>query len=248
MLFLSADPAVAQGDGDTLRMQIGNTSGFVGQLVSIPIYLSAEIGDEDSCGGFDISLALNRPDLMYFEVDTVIDTDTSYVCQFDTVGTLASGWDMVNARSVIGKGLELQLMGISDYMEQGDHALPPNTSGVLLKIFGRILTNIPDTLSDRIVYVDPNTCYYSNTRGELIEPSKNTSGWVAVESYERGDVNCDNGINPLDVVFIVNKVYRGWNVLCDDSLGDVDCSGMLTPLDVTYMVNYVFKYWPFYGC
>jgi hypothetical protein len=29
------------------------------------------------------------------------------------------------------------------------------------------------------------------------------------------DVNCDDGINPLDVVYIVNRVYRGWDVLCE---------------------------------
>ncbi len=260
-LCVSCNVALAQSD--TLRMEIGNTSGFVGELIAIPIYLSTEMSEADSCGGFDISLALSRPDLMFFEVDTttkdtiiegeppettIVDIDTMFICQFDTVGTLASGWDMVNVRSIIGRGLELQLMGMADFMESGNHAITPNTTGILLNIFGRIDADIPDTLTDRTVWVDPNTCYYSNTQGDLILPAKNTNGYVEVESYERGDVNCDNMINPLDVAFIINRIYRGWDVLCDDSLADIDCSGMLNPLDVTYMVNYVYKFWPFPDC
>ncbi|MCP4708927.1 MAG: hypothetical protein GY869_09905, partial [Planctomycetes bacterium] len=134
VLYSPTHISPALGDADTLRMQIGDESGFTGNLVTIPIYLSTEMSETDSCGGFDISMALNRPDLLYFEVDTTtvdtviqgeppettyVDIDTMFVCQFDTVGTLASGWDMVNARSTIGKGLELQLMGMSDFMEQG---------------------------------------------------------------------------------------------------------------------------------
>jgi len=262
-LSFSSEPAMALDDTDTLRMEIGNVSGFVGELVPIPIYLSTEMSDEDSCGGFDISLSLSRPDLVFFEVDTTtvdtviegdppettyVDIDTMYICQFDTVGTLASDWDMVNVRSTIGKGLELQLMGMADFMEQGNHAIVPNTSGVLLKIFGRILADVPDTMTDRIVNVDPNVCYYSNTRGALIEPAKNTSGSVEVESYQRGDVNCDTHVNPLDVMFLINRVYRGWQILCNDALGDINCSGGLSPLDVTFLVNYVYKYWPFPDC
>jgi hypothetical protein len=249
---------------DTLRMEIGNESGYIGQQVIIPIYLSAEMAETDSCGGFDISVSLSRPDLMYFEVDTTtvdtviegdppettyVDIDTSYVCQFDTTGTLASGWDVVRCRSTIGKGLEMELVGLADYMFQGNHAIPPNTSGVLLEIFGRIHQDVPDTLTDRIVDINAGPfCYYSDTHGELIEPSKNTDGSVEVEQGERGDVNCDGDIDPLDVSYIINRVYKGWDVLCSDVLGDIDCSGNLDPVDATYLVNRVYKSWPFPDC
>ncbi len=262
-LCLRSNDATAQ-DYDTLRMQIGTVSGYVGQLVTIPIYLSTEIAETDSCGGIDISISLSRPDLMFFEVDTVtIDTvivgdppdttyydiDTMFVCQFDTVGTLASSWDMVNCRSPLGKGLDLQLMGIADVGSQGNHAIPPNTSGILLNIFGRIKSDVPDTLSDRIVNVDPYTCYYSDRPGDnLLLPAKSTSGWVEVLQVELGDVNCDGSIDPLDVTYLINRVYKGWDVLCSDALGDLDCSGGLNPLDATYIVNYVYKSWPFPGC
>ena len=62
VLYSSGSVALAQSD--TLRMDIGNASGFTGDLVTIPLYLSTEISESDSCGGFDVSVALNRPDFL----------------------------------------------------------------------------------------------------------------------------------------------------------------------------------------
>jgi len=63
-----------------------------------------------------------------------------------------------------------------------------------------------------------------------------------------GDANCDAAMNPVDVVYMVNFVYKnqdarcyppGWN--CPYDLGDVDCSGGVNPVDVVYYVNKVYK-------
>jgi len=61
-----------------------------------------------------------------------------------------------------------------------------------------------------------------------------------------GDVNDDDAINPLDVTFMVNYVYRlqdGRTVmpLCPNEVGDVNCDEGVNPLDVTYYVKYVYK-------
>lgn len=61
-----------------------------------------------------------------------------------------------------------------------------------------------------------------------------------------GDVNDDTAINPLDVTFMVNYVYRhldGRTVLplCPMATGDVNCDEGVNPLDVAYYVNYVYK-------
>ena len=263
VLCFGSNAAMAQ-DYDTLRMQIGTASGFIGQLVTIPVYLATEIAETDSCGGFDISISLSRPDLMFFEVDTTtIDTviegdppdttyydiDTMFVCQFDTVGALASSWDMVNCRSPLGRGLDLQLTGIADVGETGNNAIPADTSGILLNIFGRIKSDVPDTLSNRIVNIDAYTYYFSDRTGDnLLLPAKSINGWVEVQRAEPGDVNCDGTIDPLDVTYIINRVYKSWDVLCNDELGDIDCSGVLDPIDATILINYVFKSWPFPGC
>jgi len=68
-----------------------------------------------------------------------------------------------------------------------------------------------------------------------------------------GDVDCSGGLNPTDVVTMVNFVYKGMDARCYPAgwscavdLGDVDCDNQVGPIDVVYFVNYVYKnYRPF---
>jgi hypothetical protein len=86
--------------------------------------------------------------------------------------------------------------------------------------------------------------------------SMGTGYWYGVETITSenncgspfGDVNCDAAVNPVDVVYMVNYVYKnqdarcypgGWN--CPYDIGDVDCNGAVNPIDVVYYVNYVYK-------
>ena len=61
------------------------------------------------------------------------------------------------------------------------------------------------------------------------------------------DLNGDELINPLDVAYIVNFVYKQLDsrqalaAICPYDNGDWDCSGQVTPLDVAYFVKYVYK-------
>lgn len=59
------------------------------------------------------------------------------------------------------------------------------------------------------------------------------------------DLDDDGSINPTDVAFIVNYVYRAHEAPtsfpdCPRTNGDWDCSGVTTPMDVVNMVNYVY--------
>ncbi len=57
-----------------------------------------------------------------------------------------------------------------------------------------------------------------------------------------GDVNEDNNINPLDVVLLVNFVYKGHDSITPiDAFGDCNCDGQNNPIDVVLLVNYVYK-------
>ncbi len=63
-----------------------------------------------------------------------------------------------------------------------------------------------------------------------------------------GDVTCDGAINPVDVVFMVNYVYKNWQLLCAPpncprTAGDVNCDDNVNPVDVVYYVNFVYKNW-----
>jgi len=60
-----------------------------------------------------------------------------------------------------------------------------------------------------------------------------------------GDVNDDGSINPVDVVFMVNHVYMGWDYRvqppnCPFEAGDTNCDGAVNPVDVVLYVNHVY--------
>jgi len=64
-----------------------------------------------------------------------------------------------------------------------------------------------------------------------------------------GDVSNDGQVNPVDVVKMVNFVYKGQTGAlvppdgfnCPKKLGDVNCDGNVNPVDVVRYVNYVYK-------
>ncbi len=60
------------------------------------------------------------------------------------------------------------------------------------------------------------------------------------------DVNADGNIDPLDVSYMVNYVFKDLDAReplpdCPRENGDWDCNGAVDPLDVAFYVNYVFK-------
>ena len=61
-----------------------------------------------------------------------------------------------------------------------------------------------------------------------------------------GDMNGDGAINPVDVVILVNYVYKGmpiqWHPLnCESQVGDLNLDGVVNPIDVVLMVTRVYK-------
>ncbi|MFC1476226.1 SBBP repeat-containing protein [Candidatus Zixiibacteriota bacterium] len=60
-----------------------------------------------------------------------------------------------------------------------------------------------------------------------------------------GDMDGGSNIDPIDVAYLVNFVYKQLDALvdppdCPFPTGDVNCDGGVDPLDVTYLVNYVY--------
>ncbi|MEW5922975.1 MAG: M20/M25/M40 family metallo-hydrolase [Candidatus Zixiibacteriota bacterium] len=66
--------------------------------------------------------------------------------------------------------------------------------------------------------------------------------YFAIEPFiYYGDVNGDESINILDVIYIINYLYRGGPAPLQLNLADVDASCNITILDVTYLINYLYR-------
>jgi len=64
----------------------------------------------------------------------------------------------------------------------------------------------------------------------------------------KGDLNNDGQANPLDMVYMVNLVYRGVNNFvhpegwsCPVVMGDTDCDGIISPVDVINIGIFIYR-------
>jgi hypothetical protein len=62
----------------------------------------------------------------------------------------------------------------------------------------------------------------------------------------KGDMNCDQTVEPIDAILLVNYVFRFHDDRCQHpdcptENGDLNCDGGVAPIDVVYLINYVFR-------
>lgn len=137
---------------------------------------------EDTVVGFNLWLQLDRPDIMIFQNDSVTIIDTLWMCtnwvpnppgstctdsiidvidtieavigNFDTTGTLISGWQYVDARSLSGLGFDINIVALADdpFMVGAPPGIAPQQGGLLIKIVADIFS-IEDTAQDRTVNI-----------------------------------------------------------------------------------------------
>jgi len=136
--------------------------------------------------------AVDFPDLEpwdFFEVDTI----EAFTGNFDTVGTLISGWEMVDARSVsTGElGLDIKLSAIADRQTVPGYKPPinPQQGGVLFRLLADIFPISP-LQEDRTVGIVVDVSWkpyfvFSTPAGEAI-------GWVQVEVPDTNYYKCEN--------------------------------------------------------
>lgn len=116
---------------------------------------------------------------------------------FDTVGTLISGWELVTARAVStgDLGLDILLTAWSDKASVPGYVPPiaPQGGGVLFRLLADIFP-IPDEQEDRSVSIDIDVSWkpyfsFSTAAGESI-------GWVTVQVADTNFYVCTNPIPP----------------------------------------------------
>ena len=66
--------------------------------------------------------------------------------------------------------------------------------------------------------------------------------------YISGDANGDGAINPADVVYLINYLFKGGPEPEPLEAGDVNCDGIINSADVVYLINYLFKGGPPPSC
>jgi len=136
------------------------------------------------------SVAVDFPDLNPWDMRYIKSTEVT-VGSFDTVGTLISGWEMVEARSVStgALGLDIKLTAIADRASTPGTKPPiyPQQGGVLFRLLADAF-NVPAEQTDRTVAVMIDVSW--KPYFAFSTPSGTAIGWTTVLKPDTNYYEC----------------------------------------------------------
>jgi hypothetical protein len=186
--------------------------------------------------GYQVSLTLSNPDLVYFEQTDLI----------DTAGTPTETWDYSGGTAFPADfGTSARLAGMADLPE-----VPGSPLGISPQVAQRPLVYLiahvycdPDTLFGRTVSITANTVgtQFSDPEGMPIEPYAFLHDTMTVLFAGLGDMNESGDYNIVDVVTLIGCAFRATCPGCVTTLGDLDCDNDIDIVDTVKLIGHVFR-------
>jgi hypothetical protein len=94
--------------------------------------------------------------------------------------------------------------------------------------------------SDYTASFDLGIYYWKVRAYDGIAETWSTETW-SFQVFLRGDGNGDGVVDPADIVYMINYLFRGDSPPDPMWAGDANCDGVVEPGDVVYLVNYLFR-------
>jgi hypothetical protein len=227
-----------------------------------------------SVSGFQFMITLSNSDLVdYHTTQIVIDTivvpidtctgpephgDSCFVdsliptavrlCAIDTVGSLISGFDVVECHGDTGDTSVpecnwIEILGLAPYGEP----IEPYFGGWRRLIrFGLDMGCLSDTVSDRSTafYITPSgNSFLSDPQGDLI-PFRYHQGELEALFGVNGDANADSTVGLGDVVKLLDYLYKNGETPCIPESADANASCLAELGDVVQLLQYLFRNGP----
>lgn len=213
-----------------INLDIDEVTANPGEVVAVSVFID---NLPDTVQAFEISVSLNRPDIMKIRPEIV------------TAGTLIEGWS--EGADQFGD-YDVHVIAAAGFGPDRNPILP-NTTGLLLKLVAELYCSIPDTLQDRTVQMNLNAINtnFSTPGGTLIVPLNLSPGAVTpgLQCPYQGDIEPDGFITALDLSGIIAALFEGGSnpqdPCCLTVRFDLDCDGFLTSLDLTVIIDYLFS-------
>jgi len=211
------------------------------------------------------------PDCVDSIAGTPSDYDFTYIGpkdvvfgNFDTTGTLCSGWESVDARSLSGFGYDLNIVGVANLPAPPiKTGIGPQAGGVLVKILADVY-DVPDTLTDRDVGIIVNHEFidhfsFSRPDGSTIGLTDSVvfdtsyyvcTGWagdVCLYWQKVSTPPADSIAIVEDTVSVINTstvfINNGSLSVLGGVCGDIDGNGSseANVSDLTYLVAFLFQ-------
>ena len=244
-------------------------SSYPGHFAEVEVKLKNEV----EIAGFQFMITISNPDLFNFHTDSIrvdtivipVDTctgppphgDSCFVdsliptpvryCYIDTVGSLISGFELVQCHGGVGDTSLpdckwITILGMAKY---GEPILPDANYRRLFR-FGVDVFCLPDSTTDRTssFYAFPSVFnFLSDPLGDLV-PYEYHQGELTVWWGVPGDASGDSVINLGDIVYLIEYLYRYGPPPCIPETGDVTGDCVINIGDVVYLIEYLYRYGP----
>jgi len=234
-LFPSSAKAVCgEGDSgicDTVRVGCPFRIATVvpGDSIMVPIY----IWNDELLGGFSLGFTYDSTELEI--VKKTYDT-TASVIPFDSRSDIKE--------NILAAGQ--YLIGWIDWSAESP-ILATTTNNARLLI--TLNFKVRSTATRKIIVIDslfipPHGPFVLSTQfGYSLGPQYMhcPEGDIILGDTPCGDADVSQDVNLVDVVYLINYIFRGGAPPQDIREGDVDCDLRLTIADVVYLINYIFS-------
>ena len=230
VLALMLAGSVVRAQTPKIYLDVDDVAAEPGQTITIPVFIE---NLPDSIIAYQLGVTMSRPDIGFFVPDV------------DQTGTLTEGW----SKSVSHVGdYDEKITSVSGF-EPDWIPIPPNTSGVLVKLEVTLYCDIPDTMQDRTVNlnISPINSFFADPSSNLIMPLDLTPGSVtaALQCPHQGDIEPDGFETAVDLSAIIGILYEGdenvKDLCCPTNRFDLDCDGFVTSLDLSVMIDHLYS-------
>jgi hypothetical protein len=217
---------------------------------------------DETCAESTLTIPIGDWDFMH------INTNNILIGNHDTTGTLISGWESVDSRSLSGLGVDIAIAAFADMWGGPPEVTPgisPQQDGLLVKILADVL-DVPTDQLERTVnlmiqyeFID----YINFSRpdgssiGVLYEPYIDTICWMCLQwagedcvKYQKVSIipegGCDSMlIRPDSTPYIdttMVKLVDGSVTILQFVCGDINSDGghLADISDLTFLVEYIF--------
>jgi hypothetical protein len=167
--------------------------------------------------------------------------DSSFTC--DSTPTFT--WTSSGLIFAGGSGTETGSTGFGSWLTPVTYTLqyspdPSFTEVTTVEGIAENAYTVPDTMA-----LDDTTYYW---QVEAVDQADNHSGYqerpFQFTIFVAGDANGDGVIDPGDVVYLINYLFRDGPIPEPVQAGDANSDGEVEPGDVVYLLNYLFRNGP----
>jgi hypothetical protein len=237
-----------------------------GHLVRVPIYVTHDVPDPsvDSLYAFMIPLKFRHTNpsahcTLLEEYNQILlhpspNTDRSIFRHLDGV----TNWMMALSEQEQGFEWSLIFLDLDFLFNHFWFALSVNED--VDQSFGEGSRVLLATMTFRVsdlttICVDTSTYYpkdhlrfYVQPGAPSYVPRQNLPHCFSLRYPSIGDVNADGQVDPGDLVFLINYLFRNGPPPPSLEVGDVNCDEAVTAGDVVYLIQYLFRSGPEPSC